>query len=168
MIHSTSVARLGSEFDAFLFAPVGDDCNGMPLSVLSALARADVDPWQEAASLARLPGAMATERLSLLIAALPDEPSALREPESVAARLITLLPHATAVGSSGDASPGVGTALNSMAVIRVVAINVLVVAFLLGTQWLAMSHQLPAPPAQAVAAAPPSGPAKPLTPNPGQ
>ena len=48
----------------------------MLLSVLSALARLDIDPWQEAANLARLPRETATERLATLIAKLPGEPSA--------------------------------------------------------------------------------------------
>ena len=49
MTYSASVSRLGSEFDDFLFAPIGADRIGMLLSVLSALARLDIDPWQEAA-----------------------------------------------------------------------------------------------------------------------
>ena len=68
MTHSASVSHLGSEFDDFLFAPIGEDRNGMLLSVLSALARLDVDPWQEAAQLAGLPGETATQRLASLIA----------------------------------------------------------------------------------------------------
>ncbi len=47
-----SNAPLGSEFDNFLFAPIGVDKNGMVLSVVSALARLDVDPWEEAEELA--------------------------------------------------------------------------------------------------------------------
>ena len=51
---TASISYLGSEFDDFLFAPIGEERNGMPLSVVSALARSDLDPWQEAAQLARL------------------------------------------------------------------------------------------------------------------
>jgi hypothetical protein len=92
MMGSASISPLGSEFDAFLFAPIGEERNGMLLSVLSALARLDVDPWEEAAKLARLPGEAATQRLASLIAALPDGPSAHHDPGSIAARLIALLP----------------------------------------------------------------------------
>ena len=53
-------------FDPFLFAAVGEQRNGTLLSVLSALARLDLDPWFEAASLSRLPATPATERLTLL------------------------------------------------------------------------------------------------------
>ena len=84
---------LGSEFDDFLFAPIAEESNGMMLSVISALARLDLDPWQEASNLAGLPGETATKRVaSLLIAALPDGPSARRDPEAIAARLTALLP----------------------------------------------------------------------------
>ena len=55
------MSSLASEFDNFLLAPIGDDNNGMQLSVLSALARLNVDPWEQAATLALLP-ADAVER----------------------------------------------------------------------------------------------------------
>jgi hypothetical protein len=71
MTRSASFSVLGSEFDDFLFAPIGDDRNDMPLSVLSALARLDIDPWLEAAELARLPQETGVQRLALSIAALP-------------------------------------------------------------------------------------------------
>ena len=41
---------LHSDLNDFLFASVGDEQNGMPLSVLSALTRLGVDPWEEAAT----------------------------------------------------------------------------------------------------------------------
>jgi hypothetical protein len=40
----------------FLYASVGDDNNGMDLTLLSALARQNVDAWQKAAELSLLPG----------------------------------------------------------------------------------------------------------------
>jgi len=93
MSSSVWVTALGSEFDNFLFAPIAEESNGMMLSVISALARLDLDPWQEANNLARLPGETATKRLAaLLMAALPDGPSARRDPETIAARLTALLP----------------------------------------------------------------------------
>ena len=64
----------------------------MLLSVLSALARLELDPWQEAAKLARLPAAAATRRLASLLAALPDGARGKRDFSTVAARLIALLP----------------------------------------------------------------------------
>ena len=93
MKSSVWVTTLGSEFDDFLFAPITEESSGTMLSVISALARLDLDPWQEAKNLAVLPGETATKRLaSLLMAALPEGPSARRDPETIAARLTALLP----------------------------------------------------------------------------
>jgi hypothetical protein len=86
------VSSLGSEFDGFLFASIGEDRNGMRLSVVSALARLDLDPWQEAAELDDLQWKTATVRLASRIAALPDALSAHRDSGTIAACLITLLP----------------------------------------------------------------------------
>jgi hypothetical protein len=92
MTPSASASLLGSEFDDFLYAPIDEDRNGMLVSVLSALARLDLDPWQEAAQLAQLPGEPATQRLASLIAALPDGSMVHLDPGTAAARLIALLP----------------------------------------------------------------------------
>jgi hypothetical protein len=86
-----STAPIASEFDVFLFAPMGEDRNGAPLSVLSALARLNVDPWEEAAALARLPLDAATRKLTSLIAALPVGSSARADPATMAHRLVALL-----------------------------------------------------------------------------
>ena len=92
MTRSSVDLHLAPEFEDFLFAPVGEDGHGMLLSVLSALARLNIDPWREAAKLAGMPVKTATERLASLIAALPDGPSEHRNPAMIAARLIALLP----------------------------------------------------------------------------
>lgn len=93
MTRSSLDLHLASEFEDFLFAPVGEDGHGMLLSVLSALARLNIDPWREAAKLAGMPVKTATERLASLIAALPDGPSEEhRNSVAIAARLIALLP----------------------------------------------------------------------------
>jgi hypothetical protein len=60
-----------SEFNDFLFASIGEQENETPLSVLSALARLDVEPWQEAARLAQLPKDQAIQDLSSMIGELP-------------------------------------------------------------------------------------------------
>lgn len=94
MTHAAMTSLIGREFDDFLYAAIDDYRNGRLLSVLSALTRLDVDPWQEAAKLARLPKEAATQRLAALIATLPDEPAAHRPAGAIAARLIALLPRA--------------------------------------------------------------------------
>ena len=92
MTRLDSVALPGPEFNGFLFSSIGEDRNGMLLSVLSALVRLNVDPWQEATELARLPRKAAIQRLASLIADLPDELSVAVDPRTIAARLIALLP----------------------------------------------------------------------------
>ena len=71
MTHAALTPLLGREFDNFLFASIGDDRDGPVLSVVSVLARLDVDPWKEAIDLARMPKPLATDRLASLIASLP-------------------------------------------------------------------------------------------------
>ncbi len=72
---TSAVSMFGhkSEFDPFLYAPVGEERNGMLLGVLSALARLDVDPWQEAATLTKMPAQDATARLTSLLSSLPSD-----------------------------------------------------------------------------------------------
>lgn len=133
---------LGSEFDGFLFAPIGEDRNGMPLSVLSALARLNVDPWQEAAKLARLPAEKATKRLTSLIAALPDGPSVDRDPGTIAARLIALLPRQ--VGPSIPAPRAAVLWAGTTAKSRVILFVIFLVLVLDVGYFLAVRHP-PAP-----------------------
>ena len=92
MTHAALSPLIGPEFDEFLGAPIGEDRNGTTLSVLSALARLDVDPWDEATSLARMPREAAAERLTALIDALPREPASAIPSQTSAADLVALLP----------------------------------------------------------------------------
>ena len=131
-----------SDFDAFLFAPIGEDNNdnGMQLSVLSALARQDVDPWEEAARLACLPSAVATQKLTSLIAALTSGRSTRLDPGAIAARLSALLPRGA--GSdlrSRTVLSGVSTA-NKLWPVKYLIIYVIYMFFMLGTQWLIANH----------------------------
>jgi len=82
-----------SEFNAFLFASIGEDDHGRPLSVVSALARLDIDPWQEAARLSGLPQGHAAATLDGLIQRLhPAGHWDQSETRRIAASLIELLP----------------------------------------------------------------------------
>jgi hypothetical protein len=92
MTPTASIPPLGSEFNAFLFALVGEDRNGMPLSVVSVLARMELDPWVEAASLADLPAETAAQKLAAWLDVLPDPTLKPASPDTRAARLIALLP----------------------------------------------------------------------------
>jgi len=142
MTQSASISILRSEFDDFLFSRIGKDKNDTPLNVLSALARSGIDPWQEAAELARLPRETATQRLASSIAALPDRPSAYLEHEATAARLIALLPPKT-----GSEILTGGTLANDSDVTKFragICMSVVLIAFTLVAQWIVASRQ-PAP-----------------------
>ena len=150
MTQSSPVARLSVEFDDFLYAPIGEDNNGMVLRVLSVLARSDLDPWQEAANLAGLPEKYATARLAALISALPGRASVPAGFGMIASRLIALLPRRS---GSDAASPKVqavaGVAPKSWA---------------LGAQLITANNQ---PPAKAdTAGAPVSTTVSPVAPSP--
>ncbi len=94
-----------SQFNEFLFASIGKEGNGMPLSVVSALARLEVDPWQEAARLADLPKELAAAALDGLIRRLPAGGWDQAETRKIADRLIELLPR-RATARSGEAQSG--------------------------------------------------------------
>lgn len=133
----TPAARLSSEFDDFLFAPICEDANGMLLSVLSALARSDLDPWDEAARLAGLPEKYAAARLAALIEKLPGKPAVDTGYRTVAARLIALLPRRT---TADAAAPGThrifGVAPNTWAVVCM-----FLMALALGADWITANNQ---------------------------
>jgi hypothetical protein len=140
MTRTTSLSSLGSEFDDFLFALIGEEKSGMRLSVLSALARLDVDPWQEADELARLPPESAIARLASRIAALPEDSSAHPDPETIAGRLIALLPrHAhSKITSPHQKSPGAGEGTNS----RLASYAMLIImTLMLGAHFITANRQ---------------------------
>jgi hypothetical protein len=111
MDHRARFSTLSARYDDFLFAPVCEDANGMRLSVLSALARMNVDPWEEASRLAAMPKSIAEKTL---LSALESGRS-WKSPETaaIAARLVRLLPHSGEAGSSREppaANPAVAAA----------------------------------------------------------
>ena len=81
---------LRSDFDEFLFASIGEDASGAPVSMLTVLARLDVDAWEEAANLAQMPRESATQRLTSLLASMPNSPAPV-ESATIATRLVALL-----------------------------------------------------------------------------
>lgn len=76
----------------------------MQLSVLSALARANVDPWEEAARLAIMPKTTAEKTLATTLVKVPTWNYTSSESEEIAARLVELLPQDRGLGSSVRAS----------------------------------------------------------------
>ena len=130
MTHMALAPLIGPEFDQFLGAAIGGGRNGTMLSVLSALARLEVDPWQEAVALARMPKEAATKRLAALIAALPGDLSTDAPIETIARELIALLPRTSSVSvasrgsvsaTAGPQRPQLRVALNALAIVIAIA-----------------------------------------------
>ena len=88
-----------ADFGPFLFAPVWVESGGRTLTVLLALARLKLDPWDEARRLAGLtrPDAAHSLARSLTVLRL-GMPWVMPQPRRIAARLVALLP---AEGGSG-------------------------------------------------------------------
>lgn len=83
---------LHSDLAGFLGASVWDEENGNPLSVLSAFARLDIDPWGEATRLKSLPRAAAVSALADTLARLPWPRRTRPNTAAIADRLVALLP----------------------------------------------------------------------------
>ncbi len=92
MAAADAFAFKNSGLNAFLFAEVGTELNGSPLTILSVLARLGQDPWAEAGNWAKLPKAATIDRLTQSISQMPLTPQALGEARATATRLIKLLP----------------------------------------------------------------------------
>lgn len=98
------------DFERFLYASVGEDRAGGSVSVLSVLARLNLDPWVEAAELAALGRNAAGARLSLLLSRCREVPQLGQTHQAVAQDLMRLLPERkTRLHPSRDAKPGAVT-----------------------------------------------------------
>ncbi|HVJ54939.1 MAG TPA: hypothetical protein VM689_20940 [Aliidongia sp.] len=91
MARNPAVSDLPDEYDKFLFANIGEQKNGAPLSIVTAFARLELDPWDEAARLAKMPAASAAAALGLIITNMSDFAGAAEIPK-LSAQLIELLP----------------------------------------------------------------------------
>lgn len=91
------------DFDRFLHASVGEDYNGNGVTVLSALARLNLDPWQEARELASLGREAAGVRLDTLLSRVCDVPALEQDDGAVAQDLAGLLPKNASQAMAGAA-----------------------------------------------------------------
>lgn len=157
MTLATATSALESRFDRFLYAAVREDPDGTPLTVLSVLARLDIDPWKEAAKLAQLPGEAAARALAVLISALPKGSPTPSDSETIAARLITLLPHRSeqviAVRRDPSGGPRMIHIPKRATIVARAVLFLIAFALLLVSQWLAVRH-LALQPAKGPLAAP--------------
>jgi hypothetical protein len=92
-----SSASSTADFERFVYADVAIEPNGMELSVLSALSRRGLDPWQEAQRLAQLPRLAAADGLAQILRAVPAVQSLRLDVKVIAERLVALLPVRRAV-----------------------------------------------------------------------
>ena len=95
---------LKNDFDEFLFAPVGHDASGAPVSLLTTFGRLGIDGWEEAEVLARMSTDEATTRLAGLLAQPPNG-TAPDESVKIAERLVVLLHRRPAVKARYSAPP---------------------------------------------------------------
>lgn len=106
MDHRARFSTLSARYDDFLFAPVCEDADGMRLSVISALARINVDPWEEATRLAAMPKATAEKTLLSILDLVSGRSWKSPEAAAIAARLVRLLPQpgeAATIAATGTA-----------------------------------------------------------------
>ena len=108
MALSARFSLLHSDLNDFLFASVGEEQNGVTLSVVSALTRLGLDPWEEAARLTPLPKARAAEALATLIARLPISRTLSSDDLAISQRLVELLPDQNPAPLQGRERAGAG------------------------------------------------------------
>jgi hypothetical protein len=100
-------APLRPDLNNFLFAAVGAERNGIPLSMISALAQLDLDPWDEAGRLSSMARQEAVERLIGLILRLPSLHWPSSQVRQIAEGLIDALPtHGSVLGSTEEVRRG--------------------------------------------------------------
>jgi hypothetical protein len=160
MARPSFLSTLPSAYDDFLYAPLGESTNGAPLTVLSVLARQNLDPWKEAAELSRMPQETAARRLISMITASPGQSSS---PAAVADHLIALLPcRVAALEGAPRVLPDEPAVHRSPPAVNLVVITIYIGVMVL-SQWVAPTI-FERPPAH-VASAPASLPAVGETPG---
>jgi hypothetical protein len=97
-------ALKNSGLDAFLYADVGTELNGSPLTILSVLARLGANPWEQATIWAGLPRDTAIDELSHSIEQMPLGPVTVTSSRDTATRLIQLLPGVLRPGARAQGS----------------------------------------------------------------
>jgi hypothetical protein len=81
-----------SRFDSFLYEVILEEQFGASLTVLSLLARQNMDPWEEATKYAKSPGGAAVANLSDLLSCVMGYSSLDERVRAEAVRLLHLLP----------------------------------------------------------------------------
>lgn len=84
-------------FHKFLYSVIREEEGGASLTVLSALARHNLDPWEAAEELTRLSWEVAVTQLSSLIAIPPSDTAVPQIPNPIVIDLLAKLPRASTV-----------------------------------------------------------------------
>ena len=96
------------ECNDFLLAVIDEAPNGTQLTVLSALAQANVDPWEEAARLSAMSKVTAEKTLVSMFDRIPGRDWSPSEEATIAARLVKLLPPRSGGMESATMNIGAG------------------------------------------------------------
>ncbi len=161
MTNALSTSSLDFRLKAFLCASVDDTPSAEPLSVVSALARLDIDPWSEAAELSRLSRDAAARRLGGHLARVSRRPGDQGDHGAAAERLIGLLPRSgeSAALAPATPSPGGAAATGSAGMI---IIFLVASAFTVATFSFITAQHLPDPLGAVTPASSPGPPGPPL------
>lgn len=134
MARMDDLGRGGTQFDQFLYASVGEDQNGNRVTVLSALARLGLEPWDAAAELADLKREDAHARFNAILGRFSDVPALGHDLDRVTLRLLALLPKSS--GGQADygtnASAPAGAKRIDLILAALMLVVFLVQAFLVG------------------------------------
>jgi hypothetical protein len=145
-------ATLRTDFDAFLFAPIGEDTNGIPLTLLTVLARLGVDPWEEAADLAHLALEPALQRLTSRLEAMPNgRPATAAETVNIATRLIALLHRAPEKKPSAPQALPMTKMIKHPDRVKLAVYFAIAMGFILVGEWAMSVRDAPAPMDTAIA-----------------
>ena len=115
----------------------------MPLSVVSVLARMDMDPWVEAAKLADLPAETAARTLASWLDALSDPALKPPSPDTRAVGLIALLPRRVTPSPPASVDrAGAVAASRAQALIKVILVAICLIVSL-GVQLFVARRESP-------------------------
>jgi hypothetical protein len=125
----------GPRLQGFLYATIGQDSRGADVTLLSALARLGLDPWDEAEGLTALGRSAAVARIEGWLARAFDVVTLAGDRAAMAARLAALLPgpRVSGVGAALSGGIGGGQSFSPILLLAVLIALALVLPLLLGT-----------------------------------
>lgn len=141
---------LRPDLDRFLYATVGEEQEGVSLTMLSALVRLDLDPWDEAGRLSSLAKPEAGEQLAQTILRLTGTRWPFSEARRIADGLIELLPTRAQVREAAAAPRAKGSTIMPGKAFWLVCLLIAGAAFvsMLATGDLPFGNRAPSEPLQ--------------------